>query len=92
MIEQLPTLIILMGDFIAQCKMLGCNDTNITGKIFEFILESLELCFLNDKTHSYFHPGTGTTSAIDLTLCSPLILSAGAVKYADCTSADKHCH
>ena len=49
------------------------DDTNVTRKkIFESILESPELCILDDKTHTYLHQGNGTT-AIDLTLCSPLI-------------------
>ena len=48
----------------------GCNDTKLTGKILESILESPELCILNDKTQTYLHPGNGTTPAIDLTLCS----------------------
>ena len=42
-------------------------------KILESILESPELCILNDKTHTYLHQGTKTTSAPDLTLCSPSI-------------------
>ena len=73
LIEQLPTPIILMENFNAHSKMWECNDTNLTGKILESILESSELYILNDKTHTYLHPGNGTTSAIDLTLCSPLI-------------------
>ena len=62
-----------MEDFNANSKMWGCNETNLTGKILESILESPKLCILNDKTLTYYHPGTGTTSAIDLTLCSPSI-------------------
>ena len=73
LIEQLPTAIILMGDFSAHSKMWRCNDTNLIGKILESILESPELYILNDKTHTYLRPGSGTTSAIDLTLCSSLI-------------------
>ena len=67
LMEQFPTPIILMRDFNACSKMLGCNDHNLTGKILESILESPELCILNDKTHTYLQPGTGTISAIDLT-------------------------
>ena len=73
LIEQLPTPIILMENFHACSKMWGCNDTNLTEKILKSILEPLELCILNDKTHTYLHPGNGTTSAIDLTLGSPSI-------------------
>ena len=53
--------------------MWGCNDTNLAGKILKSILESPKLCILDDKTHTYLHPGTGTTSAIDLTSCYPSI-------------------
>ena len=73
LMEQLPTLIILMRDFNAHSKIWGCYDTSLTGKILKFILELPELCILNDKTHIFFHPGTRTTSAIDLTLYSPSI-------------------
>ena len=63
----------LMADFNAHSKMWGCNDNNLNGKILKSILESPELCILTDKTHTYLHPGTSTTSAIDLSLCSLLI-------------------
>ena len=58
LMEQLPTPIILMGDFNAHSKMWGCNDTNLTGKILESILESPKLCILDDKTYTYLHSGT----------------------------------
>ena len=54
LIEQLPTPIILMGEFDAHSKMWGCNDTNLTGKIIESISESPELCILNEK-NSHLH-------------------------------------
>ena len=57
-----------MEDFNAHSKMWGCDDGNLNGKILKFILESPELYILNDKTHTYIHQGTRTTSAIDLTL------------------------
>ena len=50
--------------------MWGCNDINLTGKILKSILESPKLCILYDKTYTYLHPGTRTTSVINLTLCS----------------------
>ena len=62
-----------MGDFNAHSKLWGCNDTNLNGKILKSILESPELCILNDKTCTYLHPGTRTISAIGPTLCSLLI-------------------
>ena len=39
--------------------MWGCN-------AHQSMLESPELCIFNDKTHTYLHPGTGTTPAIEL--------------------------
>ena len=36
----------------------------------EHFLESSNICLLNDKSHTYFHPASGSFTSIDLSLCS----------------------
>jgi len=40
-------------------------------KIFKNLIERNELCLWNDNIQIYIHPATGSSSAIDLSLCSP---------------------
>ena len=40
----------------------------------EDILTKHNLCILNDSSSTYIHPATGSSSAIDLSICSPDIL------------------
>jgi len=43
------------------------------GSIIENILNSSEICLLNDGSPTYMHPGNGAQTSIDLSLCSPSI-------------------
>ena len=36
----------------------------------EHLLESSDICLLNDKSPTYFHPASGSFTSIDLSLCS----------------------
>ena len=36
----------------------------------EHLLESSNICLLNDKSPTYFHPATGSFTSIDLSSCS----------------------
>ena len=52
----------------------GCDKNNSQGdRTDDFITEN-NICLLNDGSHTYLHPATGTFTAIDLSLCSPDIL------------------
>ena len=72
-IEQLPTPFLILGDFNAHSNLWGNEKNNNNGKIIESILDTTDICILNNGKHTYLHPSTGTTSAIDLTLSSPTI-------------------
>ena len=73
LIAQLPTPFILTGDFNAHSKTWGCQTTNDRGlKVEDFILNN-NLCLFNTKSSTYIHPASGTTSSLDLTVCSPEI-------------------
>ena len=69
-IDELPSPFILMGDFNGHHTLLGCEDVNNRGQQLEDLILKNYLILLNDKSHTYFHSASGTTS-IDLTLCSP---------------------
>ena len=58
---------ILMGDFNAHSRTWGCRDTNRQGKLIEDFILKQNLSILNTGTPTYFRPGTGSLSAIDLT-------------------------
>ena len=52
----------------------GCNKTNVRGEIIENFLSKNDICLMNDKSHTYLHPATGTFSSLDLSLCHPSLL------------------
>ena len=71
--QQLPSPAILMGDFNAHSHTWGCRDTNRQGRLVEDFILKQNLSILNTGTPTYLHPGTGSLSAIDLTLSDPLL-------------------
>ena len=73
LINQLPPPIILLGDFNAHNVLWGSQHTNTSGTLIEKFMADHDLCLLNDGSNTYLHPGYGTFSAIDLTICSPTI-------------------
>ncbi|GFW75431.1 probable RNA-directed DNA polymerase from transposon X-element [Trichonephila clavipes] len=74
LIDQLPSPIILLGDFNAHHLLWGCQDVNSRGKVVEKLLTELDLTLLNDGSNTYFHSPTQSFSAIDLSICSPSLL------------------
>ena len=73
LISQLPPPFLLLGDFNAHSQLWGCRNTDKRGSEFEEVFNNLDICLLNDKRPTYLSPATGTTSAIDLSLCTPSI-------------------
>ena len=71
LLSQLPPPALLLGDFNAHSHLWGCRDTNRQGKLIEDFILKQNLCLLNTGVSTYFHSGTGTASAIDLSLCNP---------------------
>ena len=74
LLSQLPSPVLLMGDFNAQSTLWGNTATNQRGHTIEDFLSKQDLCLLNDKSHTYLHPGYGTYTSIDLSLSSPTLL------------------
>ena len=71
LIEQIPKPNILLGDFNSPNTVWGCLQTNKKGKDLENLINSNNLCTLNNKSPTYLNSFTGSYSAIDLTLTDP---------------------
>ena len=74
LLEQLPSPYLLVGDFNGHNMLWGCSKNNIRGEIIENFIEANDLCLMNDKSHTYLHPATGTFSSLDLSLCHPSLI------------------
>lgn len=74
LISQLPTSFLLMGDFNSHNILWGDDHCDAKGRRMETFIENNDLCLLNDGTKTYLHPGHGTYTAIDLTICSADLL------------------
>lgn len=74
LLSQLPAPFIVGGDFNAKHHLWGNADANRLGRVMEQVLLRSDAVLLNDGTRTHFHVQNNTSSAIDLTLCSPDIL------------------
>ena len=91
LISQLSSPFILTGNFNCHSTTWGCNDTNCKGLQLENIISNNTLSLLNDtKSKTYLHPGTGTYSSLDLSLCSPAILPDFEWKVGDDLHGSDH--
>ena len=70
LVNQLPAPFLFIGDFNAHSDSWGCSSSNSLGNKVEHLLESSNICLLNDKSPTYFHPASGSFTSIDLSLCS----------------------
>jgi len=71
LVNQLPPPVLILGDFNAHSTDWGCTNTDSKGKVIEDFLLQSNLSILNNGSSTYLHPGTGSTSAIDLSICQP---------------------
>ena len=62
-----------MGVFNSHSNVWGCRDTDRKGRLLEDTINRNNLLLYNNKSYTYLHPGTGTYSAIDLTLADASI-------------------
>ena len=72
--DQLPRPYILLGDFNAHNTMWGSDNSDARGRMLEDLFLQHDLCILNDASPTYLHPGSGTLTCIDLTVCVPGLL------------------
>ena len=80
LLDQLPRPAILMGDFNAHNPLWGSASRDTRGKDLEEIFDLLNLCVLNDGTHTRLDSRVirgrvnNTTSALDLTVVDPSVV------------------
>ena len=68
LLSQLPTPLILMGDFVAHNQMWKSRTTNARGRVLENIFTQHNLHCLNDGRNTFYRPHDQASSIIDLTL------------------------
>ena len=71
LISQLPPPFLILGDFNAHSPLWGSARTCPRGTLIETAMENLNLFLLNTGLHTHFSTTSGTSSSIDLAICSP---------------------
>ena len=80
-----------MGDFNSHNIIWGSKTTNKRGQILEKIINSNNLCLLNQNSQTHLNPSSGSFSAIDLTLSNPSIFTDYNCRvYKDPCSSDHY--
>ena len=72
--EQLPSPFVLLGDFSGHSPVWDNESYNSRGQMLEDLFSEMDLCILNDGSSTYIHPATGSTSALDLSICGPSLV------------------
>ena len=60
-----------LGDLNSHNTIWRCLKTNKKGTDLEKVINSNNLCILNNKSPTYLNPSTGSYSAIEITLSDP---------------------
>jgi hypothetical protein len=71
LISQLPVPFVLLGDFNAKHIVWGSDINNDRGVFIHYLSSLLNLSLLNSGANTHFCLTSGTSSALDLTLCGP---------------------
>jgi len=74
LISQLPTPFVIMGDLNAHNTIWGGDRVDPRGRMVEDFLANHHLCLWNDGRPTYVHPGSGSQTSIDLSICHPHLL------------------
>lgn len=70
-INQLPKPYIVVGDFNGHNQIWGSTTTDQRGKMIEQLIHKENIVILNEGNHTRLDSGSGTFTAIDLSLCDP---------------------
>lgn len=73
LVAQLPAPFLLLGDINGKHVLWGGAVADPHGLTFEQLLLDRDICLLNDGSATHFHVQTGTSSAIDVSLCSSVV-------------------
>lgn len=68
--SQLPSPIVLLGDFNSHNDLWGSKEVDKRGRAIEGLVSDRNLIILNSGAHTRIDPRDGGTSAIDLTIAS----------------------
>jgi len=71
LLQQLPSPLLLLGDFNSHSVTWGCQRTDTRGRVVERVVESFSLNILNDFAATRI--GHDSESAIDLSIASPIL-------------------
>ena len=76
LIKQLPSPFVLLGDFSVHSPISTFTPRSYNSREFflEDLFSELDLCILNDGSSTYIHLATGSTSALDLSICGPSLV------------------
>ena len=83
LLSELPEPLLVLGDFNSHHTLWGCDDVDARGRVLERILYEEHLGFLNNGLRTHFTLPSGHTSALDLSLASPQLMTAFAWRVAD---------
>ena len=72
LLQQILKPYLLLGDLDSHSTVWGSQKINKKAKDLEKVIQNNNLCIVNNKSHTYLNPFTGSYSAIDLTLCNPV--------------------
>src|SRR5436190_2167895 len=71
--QQLPRPFLLVGDFNAHHNSWGSTSCSPRGNMLTRVFDNLNVNILNDGSNTYLCPRTNNWSAIDLSICSPVL-------------------
>ena len=90
LVAELPSPMLILGDFNGHHTLWGCRDIDVRGRILErFILEE-RLVVLNTGTHTHVTMPSGVTSALDLSLSSPQLMPLFTWRVSDDPMGSDH--
>lgn len=72
-IDQLPTPVLIMGNFNAHNPLWGSKRLDRRGRLIENLLNDNDLILLNTGEGTYLNQKSNNLSALDLALCSPSV-------------------
>uniref|UniRef100_A0A6B0V824 Putative rna-directed dna polymerase from mobile element jockey-like protein n=1 Tax=Ixodes ricinus TaxID=34613 RepID=A0A6B0V824_IXORI len=74
LLDQLPEPFLLMDDFNCHNPLWGSTRQDVRGKIVESVLTTRSLCLFNTGQPTYFSPSSLSSTSIDLSIGSAILL------------------
>ena len=71
--DQLPSPVLLLGDFNAHSELWGNGREDRRGSLLETFISNNSLCLFNDESPTYCHPASGSLTSIDLSISDAVI-------------------